>query len=94
MIKKKAASRIRLLLLCAELIVLSNRNANIVVGRITEECENMIPIQTSIETSVHFLCCNTANVTQKIEYTLMQRRPETSATKLDSPQNTKKMNHL
>ncbi len=55
-------------------------NANIVVGRITEECENMLPIQTSIETSVHFLCCKTANVTQKIEYTLVQRRPETSAT--------------
>ena len=36
MIKKKAASRIRLLL-CAQLGVLSVRNANIVFGRTAEE---------------------------------------------------------
>ena len=38
------------ILLCAQLIVLSVRNANIVFGRTTEECENnLFPVE------IHFL---------------------------------------
>ena len=38
------------ILLCAQLIVLSVRNANIVFGRTTEECENNLsPVE------IHFL---------------------------------------